>query len=427
MTNPAQYSTSLLCRHLPTTAFALVIMCALAITTVQPAQAQTFQVLYSFKDGADGATPNGIAIDAAGNLYGTTLSPGNCFLGGCGGVFRLARSGTGWILSSLYHFQGGTDGRWPHAAVTVASDGSLYGTTTGGGGGSCNLGQIPGCGTVYRLRPSLTPCKSAICPWNETIIHTFADDPIWFPYAAVTFDSAGNLYVTAVGGPGNPGGVFEMTPTEGGWTYNILHIFTGNPDGSSPYGAVTLDPAGNIFGTTFEGGGSSNYGTVYEVSPSGSGWTENVLYAFTYDSGFTTFVGLVRDHAGNLYGATGGGGSKGGGTIFELSPSNDGYSFSVIYDNFPEYQGGGASSRLVMDKAGNLYGTAGTVGAHNQGMVFKLSPTQGGWILTDLHDFDISDGAVPGGDIALDADGNLYGVTTVGGADGFGVVWEITP
>jgi hypothetical protein len=209
MTNPAQYSTSLLRRNLRPTAFALVIMGALAIATTQSAQAQTFQVLHNFTDGADGATPNGIAIDAAGNLYGTTLSPGNCFLGGCGGVFRLARSGSGWILSSLYHFRGGTDGRWPHAAVTVANDGSLYGTTTAGGGGaSCNLGEIPGCGTVYRLQPPSTPCKSAMCPWNETIIHTFADNPIWFPYAAVTLDCAGNLYGTTVGGPSNPGGVF---------------------------------------------------------------------------------------------------------------------------------------------------------------------------------------------------------------------------
>jgi uncharacterized repeat protein (TIGR03803 family) len=332
-------------------------------------------------------------------------------------------------LSPLYHFQGGTDGRWPHAGITVASDGSLYGTTTaGGGGGSCNLGDIPGCGTVYRLRPPSTPCASAMCPWEETIIHTFAADPIWFPYAAVTFDSAGNLYGTTVGGPANPGGVFKMTPNGGGWTYDVLHIFTGSPDGASPYGAVTLDPAGNMFGTTFGGGNSFNDGTVFEVSPSGSGWTEKVLYPFTFDSGFTTFVGLARDHAGNLYGVTSSGGSMGGGTIFELSPSGvGGYSLSVIYSDFPELDGGPAGSKLVMDRAGNLYGAAGSLGAHRQGMIFELSLTGGGWMLTDLHDFDGSDGQEPLGDIVMDANGNLYGVTFAGGTNGFGVVWEIIP
>jgi uncharacterized repeat protein (TIGR03803 family) len=392
----------------------------------QPAHAQTFRVLYNFTDGADGATPNGIAMDAAGNLYGTTLSPGSCFTGGCGGVFRLARSGSGWILSSLYHFQGGADGSWPHAAVTVASDGSLYGTTTAGGGGSCSLGQIPGCGTVYRPQPPPNQCPSVMCPWNETIIHSFARDPINLPYAALSFDSAGNLFGTAIG---PSGGVFQMKPSGGGWTFDVLHIFTSSPDGALPYGAVTLDPAGNVFGTTESGGGSSpnNHGTVFEVSPSGSGWTESVLYTLTFVSGIEPFIGLVRDPSGNLYGAAGSGGSMGGGTIFELSPSGGSYSFSVIYQNFPEDDGGGAGSRLVMDQAGNLYGTAGNVGAHGQGMVYKLSRNGSSWTLTDLHDFNGSDGYEPEGDIVRDANGNIYGTTYAGGAHGFGVVWEITP
>ncbi len=357
MTRLAQRFTSFLCRNLSTMAFVFVILFALV---TQPAHAQTFRVLYNFTDGADGATPNGIAIDASGNLYGTTLSPGDCFTGGCGGVFRLARSGSGWIFSSLYHFQGGTDGSWPHSAVTVASDGSLYGTTTAGGGGPCNLGDIPGCGTVYRLQKPQSQCPSVTCPWSETIVHSFASDPINLPYAAVTFDAAGNLYGAAVGGIGFPsGGVFQMKPSGGSWTFDVLHVFTSSPDGALPYGAVTVDPAGNIFGTTQSGGGTSpdNFGTVYEVSPSGSGWTESVLYTLTFDSGIDPLVGLVRDPSGNLYGAAGGGGPMGGGTIFELSPSGGSYSFFVIYDNFPEDEGGGAGSRLVMDQAGSLYGT----------------------------------------------------------------------
>ena len=225
------------------------------------------------------------------------------------------------------------------------------------------------------------------------------------------------MYGTAIGR--HPFSQWRSVPDEtfrGSWTLDVLHVFTSSPDGALPYGAVALDPAGNIFGTTQEGGGISpeNYGTVYEISPSGSGWTEGVLYPFVFDSGINPYVGLVRDPSGNLYGAAGGGGPMGGGTIFELSPSVGSYLFSVIYNSFPEDDGGGAGSRLLMDQDGNLYGTAPDVGAHNQGMVYELSPTAGSWILTDLHDFDGSDGSDPQGDIARDADGNLYGVTTVG-------------
>src|ERR1039457_3526157 len=151
MTNRLQLSTSVLSNSVLAPVVAAAMVLALIMIATPSAQAQTFQVLHNFTDGADGATPLGIAMDAHGNLYGTTLSPGSCQLSGCGGVFKLARSGSGWTINSLYHFQGGADGSWPHAGVTVASDGTLYGTTTAGGGGSCNPGGIAGCGTVYRL------------------------------------------------------------------------------------------------------------------------------------------------------------------------------------------------------------------------------------------------------------------------------------
>lgn len=407
---------------------ALAIITLMAVTTISM-QAQTFTVLHNFTNGGDGSGPYGLAMDRAGNLYGTTAGPGDCYTGGCGAVYKLAHSKSSWVFSQLYRFQGGTDGRWPHAGVTVAADGSLYGTTTAGGGGPCALGDVPGCGTVYRLRPPPTRCASATCFWDETILHTFASDPIWYPYAEVTFDAAGNLYGTAVGGSKYPGGVFELTPAQGGWTYSILHIFTGIPDGAEPYGAVMLDQSGNIFGTTLEGG--SQDGTAFEVSPSGSGWTEKVLYSFSDQNNNGTFppVGLIEDRAGNLYGVTDEGGPTGGGTVFELSPSNGGYSISVLYDGFVDLygEGGGASSKLVMDPAGNLYGATAVGGANLQGMVFKLSPGENGWTFADLHDFDYTDGANPGGNLVLDASGNLYGAAAAGGANGYGSVWEITP
>jgi uncharacterized repeat protein (TIGR03803 family) len=217
-----------------------------------------------------------------------------------------------------------------------------------------------------------------------------------------------------------------MTPTQGSWTYNTLYVFAGLPDGVSPYSALTLDPSGDLFGTTFAGG-LHNLGTVFEISPAGSGWNESISYSLSFDSGFTTFVGLARDAAGNLYGVTSGGGPQSGGTIFQLAPDGGGYAYSNIYSNFTPEDGGGAGSRLIMDRNGNLYGTAGTVGAHNLGMVYKLSRGQNGWTLTDMHDFGGVDGGDPGGDIVMDTNGNLYGVTWAGGSNGFGVVWEITP
>lgn len=382
----------------------------------QPAQAQTFTVLHTFTGGQDGQDPiAGLTIDKAGNFYGTAEVGGG---GGSGTVFKLTRKGSGWVFGLLYTFAG-NDGENPTARVIMGSNGSLYGTTFAGGNG--------GHGTVFKLTPPPTACKAALCPWTEAVLYSFTGGSDGAsPFAEVLFNQAGNLYgTTKDGGSNNTGTVYELVPSSGGWTESVLHSFTGGNDGYFPYSGVIFDKAGNLYGTTREGGLYGS-GVVYELSPLGSGWTENVIYTFTGGGdGANPAGGLIFDQAGNLYGTTSQGGSGGGGTAFELSPSNGAWSFNTLF-SFPGETG--PFGNLIMDAAGSLYGTTVRGGAIRQGSVFKLTSSSGSWTYTSLHDFTGgSDGAQPYCSVIFDPDGNLYGTTWYGGTYYAGVVWEITP
>ena len=245
-------------------------------------------------------------------------------------------------------------------------------------------------------------------------------------FGALVFDRAGNMYdTTAVGGNGN-GVVYEMTHSGSGWTEQPLYAFTGTPDGATPYAGLVLDSAGNLYGTT-TAGGLFGQGTVFELSPSGSGWTEQVLYNFQggSDGSFPT-GGLIFDQSGNLYGSTNEGGSGGGGTVFELTPSGGGWTYNLLY-SFTGNTGCGPFANLGLDGAGNVYGTTLCDGANNAGNVFELTPSGGGWTYSSLHDFtNGSDGGYPYSNVTFDAAGNLYGTASRGGR-GVGLVWEITP
>ena len=420
-----------ICSWPATAALAMAILFALA-WEVPSARAQTFQVLFNFPSYGGGFNPEGLAVDRAGNFYGAMEQ------GLFGGVFKFSRSGSGWIFTNLYRFQGDPDGSTP-AGITVGPDGSLYGTTGTGGIGPCDRNTYYGCGTVFRLQPPATGCKSVSCPWKVTILYSFQGTPdLQYPESEIAFDQAGNLYGTATqGGAYGKGGVYQLARSQSGWTYTILHSFSGSPDGDSPVTGLTLDSSGNMYGTTLAGGTGSgpncgNYGcgTVYEVSPSGSGWSETILYNFTESGadGYPPYAGLLLDPAGDLYGTTEAGGSTFGGTVFELSPTNGSFAFSLLY-TLPAHNGDAdfSQSRLVMDKAGNLYGATSDGGYYGFGMVFKLSPGYGGWTFTDLHDFAGPDGYFPSGDLVLDASGNLYGTALEGGSHNEGVIWEITP
>jgi uncharacterized repeat protein (TIGR03803 family) len=268
----------------------------------------------------------------------------------------------------LYRFQGGSDGIFPnYGDLIFDQSGAIYGVTSYGGSGTCNNDGILGCGTVYKL-----------------------------------------------------------TASGGSWTESILWSFTGGSDGDVPVGGVIFDSGGNLY-TTTSMTQSSFGGSVDELSPSGGGWTETTLYQFQSDSPEKgPRAGVIRDNSGNLYGTTWFGGS-GGGIAFELIQSGGIWMLSDLCD-FSGNNGSGPVGSLIMDKAGNLYGTAALTGPYQEGQVFKLTPSGGGWTCSFLHDFTGgSDGGHAFGSVAIDANGNLYGTTSGGGKNGQGVVWEITP
>lgn len=405
------------------------------------AKAQTFTVIHTFTgQGQDGANPYaGLVMDRGGNLYGTTRNGGNgpCatqYTKGCGTVFKMRYSGSGWLYQPLYSFTGyyDGDGAYPeYGALTIGADGSFYGTTTqGGDAGEC--GGNRGCGTVFNLKPSPTRPPSVFSPWTEKVLYSFQQAPDGnIPSGQLVFDSAGNLYGTTFYGGAYYyywGTVFELTPSAGGWTETIIHSFGNGEDGNEPYGGLFIDPAGNLWGTCWSGG-SSYWGTVFEMSPSGSGWTENTVHTFGSD-GVKPFATLVADSAGNLYGSTSDG-EYDTPVIFELSPSNGYWTYTILY-RFGHLAAGGPAAPLMLDAAGNLYGT--TAGENDPyGSVFKLSPDNGSWTFTTLHTFTRGlDGGNPYSNVAMDAQGNLYGTASVAGGSnycpgGCGVVWEITP
>lgn len=287
-------------------------------------------------------------------------------------IFRLVHSGAGWTLTPIYTFQGGTDGGVPYAKVLFGPEGALYGTTSGGG--------AAGYGTVFSLRPPASACRAALCPWTETVLYNFNNGSDGGnPYLGdLTFDQAGNIYGTAAGGGAyGYGVVFKLTHSGGGWTESVLWNLTGGGDGANPYSGVIFDSTGNLYGTAAYGG--LGYGTVYELSPSQSGWTEKTLYVFTGQDQGNAVGGVTMDANGNLYGTTGG--VEGLGEAYELSLSNGNWVFSLL-QSFNGYEG--PFDTPTLDSQGNLYGTSAFTGGN--GEVFKLTPSDGRWIYTHLHD-----------------------------------------
>ena len=407
------------------------------------AGAQTFSVIHNFTGGLDGANPwAGLTMDHAGSLYGVAAGGGNgsCeFYGtpGCGTAFKLAFKNGGWVMMPLYSFRGGSDGAFGVAAMTFGPNGSLYGTTAGGGQGSCAFYVSTGCGTVFNLTPTASFPRTPLTPWLETVLYRFTGggdggNPV---LGNLIFDQAGNMYgTTNYGGASGNGAVYKLSRSGGGWTESVIYSFAGGNDGAFPFAGLLFDSAGNLYGTTVNGGGTgctNGCGTIYELSPSGSGWTENVLYRFQGgNDGFYADGGLIFDQAGNLYGGTYNGGSGGGGTVYELSPSGGGWTLNVLYSFVGTRWG--LADRLTFDAAGNLYGTTQYGGANGDGNVFKLTNSGGNWSYTDLHDFTYGiDGGVPVDTPVFDASGNLYGTAFGGGTNacgegfGCGVIWKI--
>ncbi len=239
------------------------------------ATAQTFKVIHSFTGGDDGAYPYaGLTLDKQGNLYGTANhgGVGDCFPDnfGCGTVYKLTRTQSGWTFQTLYEFTGTLDGGGPYGPVTIGPDGSLYGSTVGGGE---STGCPSGCGAVY----SLTPPN-----WTEKVLYSFeGGTDAFFPTGPVSFDSTGNLYgTTYIGGAVGPGAIWKLSTSNGSWAESLPWSFTGTADGGNPYQGVTIDSAGNIYCTAIAGG-VNNGGAAIELVPQKSGYAETNVHDFT--------------------------------------------------------------------------------------------------------------------------------------------------
>jgi len=344
--------------------------------------AGTETLLYSFNNyTGDGYQPySGLAADKAGNLYGTTVYGGSDTSCNCGTVFELTLSGGVWTETILYSFAGYTagDGAYPeYSPLVIDKSGNLYGTTLNGGASSCN------CGTVFELTKSGST-------WKETVLHAFlgyGQKDGYSPEAGLSFDTAGDLYGTTYqGGVNNVGSVFQLTPTKTSWKYKVIHSFNNQNGGASyPIGGITQGPDGYYYGTTYYGGAAYNAGTVYRLFLARSTWIEQTIFYFLEGGdGIYPDSSLTIDSKGNLYDTTLYGAaaetcSNGCGTVFKLTAGkNSTYTQSVIY-SFPAGTKGGQ----------NPYYNAG---------------------------------------VTLDASGNLYGTTYYGGStENGGTVYELKP
>ncbi len=269
---------------------------------------------------------------------------------------------------------------------------------------------------------------------TETILHFFGSADAFATQSAVTLDSAGNIYGTLSGGAYGMGGVYMLSPTAGGsWSLTLLHSFGGFPDdGIRPGGGVARDAAGNLFGTT-QLGGYYGFGTVYELSPSAGTWSYKIIRGFTNRNGegYGSVSTPVVDAAGNVYGTTPYSGNKGEvkpGSVWELSPQPDGSWPEKILHVFTGYPDAGTTLNVIFGPDGNLYGASVAGGLHANGAVFQLSPTpSGSWTESLLYSLGRTlsdDGRAPSG-MAFDSAGNIFVATLYGGHDNQGAVFEL--
>ena len=404
-------------------AVALAIVFGLAVTPAM--QAQTFTVLHSFTDTqGDGGYPNAGVTLRGGVLYGTTEEGGFSCANGhrCGTVYQVTRAGSNWVTTPIFRFPStGEGGLNPISKVVFGPDGHLYGMTPYGG--------TSNDGVIFILVPPLSICRTLACFWTETVVHNFAGAPYDGAnpgYGKLVWDQYGNAYGTTRSGGAYTfyGTVFELVKAGNNWMESLAYNFGDNLIGG-PQSGLAEDRNGNFFGTSF--GGAYSQGTVFELSyVPGVGWKTTDLYDFTGNGQPSDpYAGLVIDSSGNLYGTTLGG-NAGNGSVFELSPSGSGYTFKVLHNFGCGWCGPQAG--LTMDAAGNLYGTSYGAGAYLAGSVFKLTNSGNGWVYSTIHDFTGgNDGANPVSTVTIDTDGTLYGTASVGGNAGGGTVWMIKP
>jgi len=385
---------------------------------------------------------------------------------GAGGTQAAAKE------TVLYTFTGGSDGRLPNSGLVFDSAGNIYGVNQYGQG-------VSSYGNVFELTHSGSG-------WTETVIYGFSDSSDGAePVGTLVWDEKGNLFgVTQLGGDGSVGTVFELSPASGGgwnkstittfyggyygnqpvglisdgkghlygitlyggalclcgvvfelkqskgsWTYIVLHQFLGLPDGAIPQG-LTLDNAGTLYGTT-QSGGAYNAGTVFQIKHSDGHWKESVLHSFTGGAdGAFPFAGMIVDQAGNLYGTTTSGGSGNRGVVFELKHKSNGKWQEQVLHSFKDngHDGISPSTALIFDNTGNIYGTTSQGGVYGNGTAFELMRNfDGTWIETVIQTFiGPSRGSQPNA-LVLGNDGHLYGTTYAGGPYNSGLAFQLSP
>jgi len=402
------------------------LILAVAVTGSASA-APKYKILHAFTGGKDGGGLFGnLLFDASGNLFGTTWGGGKHIYGT---VFELSPSSKGrWKETVLYNFCSVrskrsvcADGAGPSAGLVSDAAGNLFGVAAGGGPSDQ--------GAIFEL-------SRAERKWAYRVLYDIAA-----PGGLVT-DGMGSLYGFIGPGEFKQGAVGELSHRTKGWTYTVLYSFDFyKGDGWTPESGLNFDSNGNLYGTT-EFGGSGGFGTAFEVSPPNTlevdaGWDEHILHQFPafQGDGQYPYGGLIADRVGNIYGTTESGGNCAGcGIVFCLTRDQDGIWQETILHKFSApADGQNPMATLVMDGAGNLYGSTAGGGNGQQycpggcGVVFKLTRQSQGWKYTVLHRFNGTDGAGPQAALILDSKGNLYGTTQYGGSGYNGVVFEITP
>jgi hypothetical protein len=331
--------------------------------------------------------------------------------------------------SHVLHRFAGNDGEFPYYGnLILDAAGNLYGTTYDGGdyAGGCGYG----CGTVFKL-------TRGNGKWTETVLHEFQDNGQdgYYPLGGLAIDAAGNLYGTTTdGGADRSGTVFMLAKNAGGsYSETVIYSFCSVQDcldGAGPEAGLIFDAVGNLYGTTSQGGDVYG-GVVFKLTKgTSSNWRETVLDSLvgSYEGG--SYAGLAFDKAGNLYGTTNGGACASGGTVFKLSPRKRGDWYYTLLYKFTQGGKDGAcpSASVVLDPAGNLYSTTPYGGDYDAGVVLKLAPRpRGQWKETILHSFNINDGDQPYAGLVRDAAGNLYGTLAYGGRYGLGSVFKLIP
>jgi uncharacterized repeat protein (TIGR03803 family) len=397
-----------------------LVMIAVTLILATAAWASSDTVLYSFNSFAgDGYYPySGLVADSKGNLYGTTANGG----AGYGTAFELSLSNGVWTETVLHIFTAGTtDGAYPeYSSLVFDKTGRLYGTTYQGGTNNY--------GTLFQLTKSGNT-------WNETLLHSFtnvAPDGA-YPVAGLSLDSAGNMYgTTQQGGTHSAGTDFQLKPLKNGkWAYKVIHSSPSNPGGYYPNGGVTQGQNGYYYGTTYYGGAIYNVGTVYRLFLSRGVWVAQTVYTFGGDTlGAYPDSTLTVDAAGNLFGTTYQGGDFNLGLVYELKRGkNDTFTYIVLHSfkGNPDGNTPWTGQGVTLDSKGDLFGTTYYGGSNNAGSVYKLKLTNGHYNESVVWSFGgTGDGSYPRDGVIL-VKGKLYTTTYTGGAHSAGTVVQITP